>query len=248
MIDNSIPSGLLTLPILRRVPGLRHGFTTRLSGTGRLEGEALARRIGLGRFPPVPLTQVHGDQIVVVREKSPRSPQTEADAVATDLRRTLLLIRTADCVPILLVDPDHGAIAACHAGWRGISLGIARIGVETLVREFRSAPARILAGIGPAIGECCYQVGEEVRESFHSNGQEPAEGEFLEDRDGRLRLNLRLAVVRQLRQAGVPGDRIQSLGLCTACHPDWFYSRRRDGAGPDRLHAFLAWESGSGYP
>ncbi|MEE8111432.1 MAG: polyphenol oxidase family protein, partial [Acidobacteriota bacterium] len=189
-----------------------------------------------------------GDQIVVVREKPPRSPQTEADAVATDLRRTLLLIRTADCVPILLVDPDHGAIAACHAGWRGISLGIARIGVETLVREFRSAPARILAGIGPAIGECCYQVGEEVRESFHSNGQEPAEGEFLEDRDGRLRLNLRLAVVRQLRQAGVPGDRIQSLGLCTACHPDWFYSRRRDGAGPDRLHAFLAWESGSGYP
>lgn len=163
--------------------GLNLGFT---EGDRRAHVEANRRmflqQLGAQRFSLAALRQVHSADVYrVVREateniafhplsnSSPREagdPRSAGDALVTDQAGILLSVRSADCLPVLLVDAPHGAIGAIHAGWRGALEGILEITVGEMGRRFSSHPRDLLAALGPSIRACCYEVGEEVVAAF----------------------------------------------------------------------------------
>ena len=226
---------LATVPQLSAVPGLVHGFERRSRPTaGETRDETLSRvRAALAQSGRLLLMrQVHG---VVVR-RAPWEGAPEADAAVAEEPGLVLGIATADCLPVLLVDPARGAIAAAHAGWRGTRAGVVARTVEALVAG-GSRPDDLAVAIGPGIGSCCYEVGEELRAAFGPDG-----GAFFQPGPrGRPHLDVRAANVRQLLDAGVPTDRIHHVDECTSCRPDAYYSYRRDGKGTGRMISFVGW-------
>jgi purine-nucleoside/S-methyl-5'-thioadenosine phosphorylase / adenosine deaminase len=167
--------------------------------------------------------QLHG---AVVRRAEGRGQP--GDGLWTDTRGASLLVFTADCLPIALarVDGERPAIAALHVGWRGLLGGIIESGAAAL------GPARLAAVIGPGIGPCCYEVGEEVAKPFRERFG-----------DGIVRnshLDLWSAAEQALRAAGV--TKVSRFDLCTACNPELFFSHRRDGGhtGRQGLIAYVA--------
>jgi polyphenol oxidase len=145
------------------------------------------------------------------RWAQPGVQDTFGDALWTDEPGLPMLALSADCLPIAVVTTDgQPMLAVIHAGWRGLAAGV----IETSVRGLGDGPK--VAVIGPAIGQCCYEVGSEVSELFDADLTE-----------GRM-LNLQEAAARALRRAGV--ERVDRLDLCTSCNPDMFFSYRRDGA------------------
>jgi len=214
-----------------RYSWLRHGFSTRAGGVSTVYGDAdlklgftkddspNAVRENRRRFvaavagePDVPLTairQVHGTKIAIVRE-NPREP-LEADGLMTATPGIILGVQAADCVPMLLVDLRLRVVAALHAGWRGTVPGMAARSIEKMRDEFGSAPQDIIAAVGPSIGVCCYEVGDEVRAEF-----DRAFGYAKELFHGR-NLNLWEANRRQLLDAGLSDEAVTVLGECTGC-------------------------------
>jgi purine-nucleoside/S-methyl-5'-thioadenosine phosphorylase / adenosine deaminase len=179
--------------------------------------------------------QVHRSDVQVHRTRPAVSPfvsrtdLVEADAQLTDSAEVTPLVLVADCVPLVLSAP--GAIGAVHCGWRGVAAGMVPKAVESLCEFSRAAPAHVSAAIGPAIGGCCYVVGEEVTSVFRKRGLAGAiEGS---------RLDLPRAVGLELVQAGVDPAAIAGVGICTSCNPDLFFSHRRDGA--TGRQAGIAW-------
>lgn len=172
------------------------------------------------------LRQVHGSEVVSVRIPGDHG---EGDALITSTRGLWLAVRTADCVPLLLADPERRIVAAVHAGWRGTAAGISRITVETLCVQWGCDPVNMLVAIGPCIASCCFEVGEDVAAQFpaHITRWEPKPHVDLVD-----------ANRQQLIAAGVPAARIETLGLCTVCDPGVFHSFRRD-RGPGRMVAAI---------
>lgn len=228
---------LATVPALSAVPGLVHGFERREGHLEPLEvsrervREALA---GAGQL--LLLRQVHGATVV----RAPWSGAPEADAALADEPGDLLGIVTADCLPVLLVDPERRAVAAAHAGWRGTAARVVPRAVEALVAA-GSRPEELLAAAGPGIGPCCYEVGEELLEVFGPSG----EAFFRPGPRGRPHLDVRAANVHQLRQAGLRPERIHHVTDCTACRADLYYSYRRDGAGTGRMLSFVGFQTPS---
>jgi polyphenol oxidase len=163
----------------------------------------------------------------------------EADALVTDLRDVALVVRVADCVPLLMADSRTGAVAAVHAGWRGTSAGIASVAVRRLQQEYGANPPDLVAAIGPAIGACCYQVGPEVRDAFLAAGHAPASVDtwFAADPDDaeRLRLDAWASNRDQLIAAGLRPDHVHVAELCTMTHLAHFYSYRAEGTSTGRL-------------
>ena len=175
---------------------------------------------------------MHGVTVTV----APWEGTPEGDAAVARGPRLLLGIETADCLPILIVDPRRLTVAAVHAGWRGTARGVAARTVEALVAG-GSDPEDLRAALGPCIGPCCYEVGEELREAFG-----PAGAAFLRPGPrGRPHLDLRAASLEQLVAAGLRPARIHHVGDCTACRADLYYSYRRDGPGVGRMINFVGW-------
>ncbi|HWQ02916.1 MAG TPA: polyphenol oxidase family protein, partial [Candidatus Nitrosotenuis sp.] len=191
---------ILEATSLRCVPWLVHGFSTRLGGDSLLDG---ARVLNLGRtdwdspqavhanrerflaalgareMELVTNRQIHSDLARLVRAR-PESA-CKGDALLTKTRGLLLEAITADCVPILLVDLKHRAVAAVHAGWRGTLRRIAEKTLGRMRAEFGTRPRDVRAALGPAIGRCCYEVGIEVVQKFHAqfaNAREWFDGPF----------------------------------------------------------------------
>jgi YfiH family protein len=225
---------LATVPELSALPGLVHGFERRRDPGAREGRDATRSRVrkALGKTGRLLLMrQVHG---TVVRH-APWEGTPEGDAAVADGPGLVLGVATADCLPILLVDAARRAVAAAHAGWRGTAGGVVARAVETLLAG-GSRPDDIVVAIGPGIGPCCYEVGEELREAF-------VEGDafFRPGPRGRPHLDVRAASVRQLREAGVRPDRIHHVDECTSCRPSLYYSYRRDGPGTGRMISFIGW-------
>jgi YfiH family protein len=160
----------------------------------------------------------------------------------TDQRGVALVVRVADCVPLLMADPRTGAVAAVHAGWRGTAAGIADAAVRRLHQQYGCKPEDIVAAIGPCIGACCYQVGPEVREAFSSTSSTTAtpvdvDAWFTPDphRGDRLRFDGGAANRDQLIAAGLNPANVHLARLCTMTHLSHFYSYRAEGAGTGRL-------------
>jgi YfiH family protein len=175
--------------------------------------------------------QVHGIDIQI-RDAAPEqgAPLREVDAQVTSASALTPLVLVADCVPLVLAAP--GAVAAVHCGWRGAAGGIAARALQA-VRE--RGHGEVTAAIGPGIGPCCYKVGEEVRDAFRARGHAD---DVLPER----RLDLALAIRRELEEAGVDPARVHDCGLCTSCNPELLFSHRRD-AGVTGRQAGLAWLS-----
>jgi YfiH family protein len=150
------------------------------------------------------------------------APRPKCDVLITRSTERTLLLRYADCTPVLLADPLKRAVAVVHAGWRGSALNAASAAVEALHDAFGSEPGDVLAGIGPAIGPCCYQVGGDVFEAF-------ADRPELFDGD---RLDLWAANRQALLAAGVPEAQIEVAGICTRCAADVYFSHRANGGQP----------------
>lgn len=215
----------LTSPLLAAVPGLIHGFGLRIEGS-RDRAREQARRTFRELGPVFFLRQVHGCSVA----HPPWDEPPVADASVTAVAGQLLAIETADCLPVLLVDPICRRVAAAHAGWRGTVARVAQQAVRSLVEQ-GSDPADLLAALGPAIGPCCYEVGSDVEEAFGPSGARF----FVNGPAAREHLDVTAANRAQLMEAGLAPDQIQSLDLCTRCREDLFYSYRRDRANAGRM-------------
>jgi YfiH family protein len=184
------------------------------------------------------IRQVHGASVAVARTGDPSPWETpEADAVVTDDPGVAIAVRVADCAPILLADRKQAVVGAAHAGWRGAVKSVASEAVCAMEREFGSLPSDLVAAIGPCLGPCCGEVGEEVIAAFRDAGHsEPALGRwFSPGPRGRPMLDLWTANVDQLIAAGVPPDSIHVSGLCTKTHAGIMHSYRVSGAAAGRM-------------
>jgi len=179
------------------LPWLVHGFGTRVSQDWPQGGEV------------VTLKQTHSDITWEARDAT--GCLGEGDALMTNRAGLLLTIRTADCIPVLIVDPVHRAVAAVHAGWRGTVAGIAGKTVRRMVQAYGSSPVDMVAVIGPGINVCCFEVGLEVAVQFGSNASH---------------VDLIEANRKNLAEAGVWS--VAQGAPCTVCKPGLFHSYRRD--------------------
>lgn len=168
------------------------------------------------------LKQIHSATSFVVTAPVPAG---EGDALITRQPGVTISVRTADCYPILLADRVTRAVAAVHAGWRGTEARIVQKVLERMSAEFGARPENITAAIGPGIGGCCYQVGDEVARKFGMSGAG--------------KLDLAEENVKQLKAAGVLSPRIESITACTHCRPGQFHSYRRDGEQAGRMISFI---------
>lgn len=225
-------NGIFYADLLSDLPVI-HGFTTRAWGNlgyGKIPGdpEVTAGRkklfdsLSLKDRNHVQPRQIHSGRCIRADEFQ---SGIEADAEYSGFRQDLLSVLTADCVPILMYHPD-GLVAAVHAGWRGLKNGI-------IPNTLAQLPAGPVAAIGPAIGPCCYEVNEDLseyfRQAYGSDVIHAIEG-------NKPRIDLVAVATLQLRQAGV--REIEISHLCTFCHPDLFFSYRRDGSS-GRMMSFI---------
>jgi len=237
---------------LASLPGVVHGVSERAGGVsaGRCaslntsftvgDDEAnveenlrrLAAAVGVSREQLFTAHQVHGNRATLVAAGSP--PRPRCDILLTQSRDATLMLRFADCVPVLLADPRRGAVAATHAGWRGTAVRAAGAAVQAMQDAFGSRSADLIAGIGPAIGPCCYTVGTEVAEQF---ADRPVVARA--SADGAARLDLWQANRLDLEAAGVPAEQIEVAGICTRCQADRFFSHRANGGQPAGRFAAL---------
>ena len=240
-------AGGLALVCVHLQPFAHHLFTTREWGLGSRAAAAdedwhpVAASLDILPANLARLHQVHGASVVITRGgQRPDLPRPDADILASDDPALALAIQTADCVPLLIADRRTGAVAAAHAGWRGLAAGVPGVTVAALVREFGSAPADLIAAVGPSISAERYEVGEEVRARFLAAGYPRTQIErwFRPSADRWLFDGWRSAQ-DQLESAGVPATSIHVSSLCTAAHPDLFCSYRRDGKGAGRLAAAI---------
>ena len=269
---------ILQVPELSKLPWLVHGFSTRQGGASQLDGQRvlnlgftewdarenvkhnrarLQAAVGAQDLKLVSLLQFHSDTILHF-EAAPSEP-ARADASVTKTAGLLLTVQTADCVPILLVDPKNRAVAAVHAGWRGTLARIVEKAIGRMQMQFGSQAADLLAAIGPAIGGCCYEVGTEVAAAF--SGQFANAAEFFDElRTGdepnplqwlnmmppghqpppkKVLLDLRKANRSQLEAAGIPASQTFVSDLCTGCRRDLLFSYRKEGAQSGRMMAVI---------
>ena len=180
---------------------------------------------------------VHSAEVVEATEpRGARESLGKADALVTDRPNVTLFLRFADCVPVLLFDPQRRAVGIAHAGWKGTLAKVAAATVRAMIERYGSRPEDIIAGIGPSIGPCHYAVGPEVVERTRAAFQEGAD-ELLARSNGNFHLDLWAANAYALREAGVA--QIEVSEICTACHPDEFFSHRAEKGKTGRFGALI---------
>jgi len=249
--------------LLGGFPGVFHAFSTRQGGVSREPFASLNLGAGVGDDPGavaenrrrffaglgiaadqvVRVKQVHGNGVLVVnaalagRSGFPGALAEDGaahDAMTTDLPGLALTVSTADCTPILILDPIRKALAAVHAGWPSTAK---RIVVETLTamrRAYGTAPADCQVAIGPSIRGCCYEVDEPVASAM-ATALPTWETCAVPTRPGHWRLDLAKVNRSLLEAAGVPRGQIEDLGLCTACRKDLFFSHRAEKGRTGRM-------------
>ncbi len=212
----------LTQPNYLTLPNLDQSGFFHFFGTRGLNEDGV-KRFNEGAY--LRLRQVHGNEIVSVCGEV--LPGTIGDALMTNRPGTLMTVSTADCLPIVIIDPDRFAASVIHAGWRGTVLNISAKVVLEMRRAYQSNPSSLWAGIGPGIGSCCFEVGREVWQEIE---QRYAYGcDVVVSKEGeKAKIDLVRLNQLQLLEAGLLPDRIADMRLCTVCNPSLFYSYRRD--------------------
>lgn len=181
--------------------------------------------------------QVHGTNVICAQApRPPDTPHPKADGILTDRSEVTLFMRFADCVPILLYDPENKVIGIVHAGWQGTAKKIAKAAVEKMRDCYHSKPGALLAGIGPSICQACYQVGEEVRDTFREPFGKDIK-KYFHQKNSKFFLDLWQANRDILRSSGV--RKIETAGICTACHLEDWYSHRAEHGKAGRFAVLM---------
>lgn len=227
---------------------LPHGFSLRwrrrdatgskpygLAAHAKSDFQDLANRLGTSDV--VCMQQVHGTELTIV--SAPMDETPVCDGLFTRRKDIALVVQTADCVPLLMWDPDQNVVAAVHAGWRGTLGRIAEKAADMFRSCFSSRPESIYVALGPAIGPCCYEVGPEVVDAY-ARQLTSFDGLFSMGPRGRQHLDVIEANRRQLVASGISEDRIFSSGMCTSCDNGFLFSYRKEGKGTGRLYGSIS--------
>ena len=254
---------IIVSPLLARA-GFAHAFSTRIGGVSRAPFDSLnlqsvqanariangeprddehairenharfSDAAGIGRDAVVAdVSQVHG--CTVVRAEQALASRTAADAVTSGRGGHAVLVRVADCVPVLIADPSTGAVAAVHAGWRGVVAGV----VPAAIAALRVDPRTVVAAIGPCISARHFEIGPEVADEL-------AKADLVDCvvapgvHGPKHHADLVRAVALQLARCGVAHANIDAVAPCTYADRARFFSYRRDGAASGRLAAVIA--------
>ncbi len=187
--------------------------------------------LGYGVEDIVTPNQVHGEKIFCVEEihrgcgsKNYSGAIPETDALITNVPDLPLMLCFADCVPILFADEEKGAVGIAHGGWKGTVKKISAKTFQAMKENFGSSAKNCFVGIGPSIGKCCYEVGEEIRDACKKNF--PDNPELIEEREGKFFFDLQTANKIQLMEVGFPEENIDVAGECTRCKNSWYFSYR----------------------
>jgi YfiH family protein len=231
MIQPAVNSKYITVEEWQSNPSVIHGF-----GNRDMTEDDLNAMSNMKRLTPVRLKQIHSDIIHPLFG----APQHElsGDALLTDCPGLLLLIKTADCLPVLILSERSRTIAAVHCGWKGTSLGLVAKTVRKMDLMYGCDPASLQAAFGPSIGLDCYEVGEEVRLSFGRTGHDSSVFKPHPLRKDKYLFDLRQANRLQLLSCGVRNEKIYSVPHCTRCDVK-FYSYRRDSQSSGRMLNFI---------
>jgi YfiH family protein len=247
--------------------GVAHGFNLRTGGVseGPFASLNLGRSVGdepehvaenLRRFGDAigsassalfTTSQVHGAAVCAVSAASDPIALRgyEADALVAPAGRLAVAVRTADCVPVLLFDADSGAVAAVHAGWRGVARGVVEAGVTALIQIGKDAPRRLCAALFPHIGRCCFEVGEDVAQQLAALHPDPAS--VVDRSRSKPHVDLAAIVRAKLLALGMLDENIERVAGCTRCEPERFFSYRRDGQRSGRhVAAIVSLMNGEG--
>lgn len=226
---------------------IKHAITTRLGGIseGHVKGlnlglrsddkpenvtanrHMVARAMGVADDKIIFPRQTHSNNIKIITPDNYYEPAEDVDALITNEPGIAICTMSADCVPILVHDPEKKIIATVHAGWKGTANGILKDVLYTLIHQFNCEPQRIQVGIGPSICAEVYEVGPEVVELFEQNFEQS--DHLISKRKGdKAHVNLWAANKTWCLLAGVPETNIEVAGLCTYTHHDLFFSARYD--------------------
>ena len=236
------------------LPWLRHGFSTRRSGAdeeplnlhptvgydperAKKNRSRLLCALGLENASLVSLNQIHSNQVCAVEAIN---ENYEGDALVSNMENTALAIKTADCFPVLIVDPVHRAVGAVHSGWRGTLARVLPRTIEEMCRRFQSDPACLMSAMGPAIRECCFEVGEDVAQLFNEAYPGKSTTRPNATSPGKHMANLAAVLKTQLTQSGIPPGNQHDIGMCTCCNTRDFFSWRVEGASAGRMMAVIA--------
>jgi YfiH family protein len=249
-------------PLLERL-GVPHAFSTRAGGVSPapfdtlnlgIAGDAAIRdssdnleenyrrlraAVGCAGHGRCWVTQVHGADVCAIHPGAAFENGARADALVSDDPTRVLSVKYADCVPLLLASADGRAVAAIHAGWRGLIAGVLRAAVQQLEKTAAAPASAFVAAIGPCIGFDAFEVGPEVLAAF-KNRMGAAAAPIRAGRAGKGHVDLRQAALTELQSAGLSLDRIDTTDRCTFAHPEEFFSHRRDGNATGRMAAIIS--------
>jgi YfiH family protein len=213
-----------------------HGFTTIALGSMGLTGasdpdlvmqrrQQLAEQVGFDLGLALFTVQEHGANVVTFHRGQPQGGQCilSTDALGTDVPGQALVTYHADCFPLLFADPEHGVVAAAHAGWRGSLAGVATKTVQALHLAYGTEPEDLQVLVGPGICGRCYQVGPEIADQFEA--RYGRRDRYVVTKGPDLRLDLEAVTRLQLEDDGVPSGQIRSAGWCTREQERWFSHR-----------------------
>ena len=234
--------------------GVVHGFASRLGGVSR--GDLASLNLGIKRDDSgenvranyarfcaaigadadslVMTYQVHSDDVRTAARSDILADLLdpipyETDGLVTNEPGLCLVIYYADCIPVLLYDPVKRAVGAVHSGWRGTAMGIVPKAIEKMVRLYGTDPADLLAAIGPGIGPCCFETHQDVPEAMLARWGPEVRPFCVPNDIGKYNVDLKGIIRWEMTRAGVLPGRIETLDLCTGCHPELWWSHRKLG-------------------
>lgn len=254
----------IQFPKLTECGAVKHIFSTRVGGVSTGECASmnlsfnrndlrenvlenyrrLCAAVGINTEALVLSHQTHTSNVKSVTEKDRGTgislpPFCDVDGLITDRERVALVTQYADCTPLLFCDPVKRVIATSHAGWRGTAKEIGRVTVEKMVNQYGCLPQNIIAGIGPCIGNCCYEVDEPVYAEFSKIADLRLERIFKPKPCGKYMLDLVEANFQILTNAGVLPENIDRSDICTCCNSEMLHSHRATGGKRGNLAAII---------
>ncbi len=216
---NYIKSYFIDIPIIQHkdlnLEGVLYGFTTK-----EVKKEEVIKKFELNGFKLITASQIHSNRVMVIKNRNHR--RIVGDALLTEEVGLFIGVKTADCLPILIVDRTNRAVGAIHAGWRGTLKKIVLESLKKFTRKFHSDPSELIAILGPSISKCCYEIGSDIESLLRLSFPDS-----LEHRESKIYFDLRHANENILLKSGFKKENIFDIPLCTKCHEELFYSYRR---------------------